>query len=81
VKANAGISGDRWWEDVFPLLKAGRKQAFVFGGDAQKKFDIVKVGNVRLISNGLAPGKSTRNTVAVVKVGKYGVDISPTPIS
>ncbi|MBT3367653.1 MAG: metallophosphoesterase [Nitrospina sp.] len=81
VSANSDVNGDGWWEEVFSLLKASGKQVFVFGGDAQRNFDIVKVENVRLISNGLAPGKSTRNTVAVVKVGKYGVDISPTPIS
>ena len=81
MSANSDVNGDGWWEEGFSLLKASGNQVFVFGGDAQRNFDIVKVENVRLISNGLAPGKSTRNTVAVVKVGKYGVDISPTPIS
>jgi len=57
------------------------KSVFIFGGDVKAKFDIVKMGNVRLISNGLLPGESARNTVAVVNVGKYGVDIIPTPIS
>ena len=81
MKANSDAIGDGWWEDVFSLLKASGKQVFVFGGDAKKNFDIVKVENVKLISNGLAAEKSTLNTVAVVKVGKNGVEITPTPIS
>ena len=63
MSANSDVNGDGWWEEVFSLLKASGKQGFVFGGDAQRNFDIVKVGNVRLISNGLALGKSAQNTV------------------
>ena len=81
MTAKSDVSGDGWWEEVFSLLKGSGKQVFVFGGDAQSNFEIVKVENIRLFSNGLAPGKSTRNTVAVLKVGEYGVDVIPTPIS
>ena len=81
VKGNTPIRTTSWWKNVFSILKSTEKSVFIFGGDVRAKFDIVKVGNVRLISNGLIPGESARNTVALVNVGKYGVDIIPTPIS
>ena len=81
VKGNTPIGTTSWWKNVFSILKSTEKSVFIFGGDVRAKFDIVKVGNVRLISNGLIPGESARNTVALVNVGKYGVDIIPTPIS
>jgi hypothetical protein len=81
VKGNTAVQPTPWWNNVFSILKSTEKSVFIFGGDVRAKFDIVKVGNVRLISNGLLPGESARNTVALVNVGEYGVDIIPTPIS
>ena len=81
IKGNTDVGISPWWNKVFSILKSTEKSVFIFGGDVRAKFDIVKVGNIRLISNGLDPGESPRNTVALVNVGEYGVDIIPTPIS
>ena len=69
------------WKKVMALLTARKEKVVVFAGDASKKFDVAKVENVTLISNGLEPGYWDENEVAVVKVGDKGVDIIPTPIS
>jgi hypothetical protein len=77
IKSNTSIDPFIFWTDIFPLLKANQKEAFVFGGDTKGTFELVKKDNVTFIANGIS--RTNSSSVAVVVVGPH-VRIIPTPI-